>query len=511
MGDSVPEEWRTLLDQFEQRVEFGRGMGGPMKLAARAEAGLLTARQLIELLVDRDSFRELGTLVGGATYQGTDPVPADALVGGAANIEGRPVVVACEDFTTKGGSIGHGTNAKRVRLARLAAQEKVPYILLLDGAGARMTNSLERHPYAPSDLVAMAELSGRVPTVAVVIGSSAGHGALSGVMADWLVMTETASLFSAGPPLVAAALGEKVSKEQLGGAAMHATTSGVCHNLVRDGVEACAMVRRYLGYLPSRAGSAAPRAENESAAGAPRRLDDILEIIPRDAQRPYDIRKVIERVADAGSFLEIQPAFGRSMVVGLARLGCHSVAVVANQPTVLAGAITREAADKATHFIDLANSYHLPVVFLADNPGIMSGTQAEQAGTLRAAARMYVAQARLASPKLHVTLRKAFGFGSSIMAMNPFDRQTLTLALPGIALGGIPVKGGDSAAKLDAATADALAAAEASGAWTAGDTMAYDEIIDPRELRNRLLSGLALAERRLAGPQAQVLVPPLRP
>lgn len=509
MNPEIPEEWRSVLDQLEQRLEFGRGMGGPDKLAARAAAGLPNARQLIDMLVDADSFSELGSLVGGVGHHGAAPIAADALIGGIAAIDGRPVVVACEDFTVKGGSIGHGTNAKRVRLAKLAAQEKVPYILLLDGAGARMTNSLERHPYAPSDLIALAELAGQVPTVAVIVGSSAGHGALSGVMADWVVMTETATLFSAGPPLVAAALGEKVTKEQLGGAAMHAGTSGVCHNVASDAAEACALVRRYLAYLPSRSGEAPPR--RIDAGAGPRSLDDILDIIPRNAQRPYDIRKVIERVVDTGSFLEIQPAFGRSMVIGLARLGGYSIGVVANQPTVLAGAITREAADKATHFIDLANAYHLPVLFLADNPGIMSGTQAEQAGTLRAAARLYTAQARLASPKLHVTLRKAFGFGSSIMAMNPFDHQTLTLALPGITLGGIPVKGGDSAAKLDAATADALAEAEASGAWVTGDTMAYDEIIDPRQLRNRLLSGLALARSRLEGPQPPVRVPPLRP
>lgn len=505
----VPEEWRILLEEFERRVAFGRSMGGSDKLAARAQGGVPNARELIERLVDADSFRELGTLVGGVAYQGAQPIPADALVGGLATIEGRPVVVACEDFTVKGGSIGHGTNSKRVRLARLAVQEQVPYILMLDGAGARVTNNLERHPYAPSDLIALAELMGKVPTVAVVVGSSAGHGALSGVMMDFVIMTESATLFSAGPPLVAAALGEKVTKEQLGGAEMHASVSGVCHNVVADSEEACALVRRYLSHLPSHNGTTAPMCDNGDIDR--RRLDDILEVIPRNAQRPYDIRRVIERIADRDSFLEIQPAFGRSMVVGLARLGGRSIAVVANQPTVLAGAITREAADKATHLIDLANAYHLPVLFLADNPGIMSGSKAEQAGTLRAAARMYAAQARLGSPKLHVTLRKAFGFGSSIMAMNPFDRQTLTLALPGITLGGIPARGGDSAAKLDDATAAALAEAEASGAWTTGDTMAYDEIIDPRELRNRLLDGLRLAQARLQGPRQPVQVSPLRP
>lgn len=510
MTDSViPPDWQPLLAELERRQSFARSMGGTEKLAARAKRGTPSIRQLIDGLVDKDSFTELGALVGGVGYHGSEPLPADALVGGLATIEGRSVVVAGEDFTVKGGSIGHGTNAKRVRLAQLAAQEQVPYILLLDGAGARMTNSLERHPYAPSDLIALADLIGRVPTVAVVFGSSAGHGALSGVLADWLVMTEDASLFSAGPPLVAAALGEHVTKEQLGGATMHSRTSGVCHNVARDAAEACSLVRRYLSYLPSRAGSPVPR--QSGAATERRQLDDILQVLPRNSQQPYDVRKVITRIIDTDSFLEIQPDFGRSMVVGLARLGGYSIAIIANQPMVLAGAITAEAADKATHFIDLANAYHLPVLFLADNPGIMSGTQAEQAGTLRSAARMYTAQARLASPKLHVTLRKAFGFGSSVMAMNPFDAQTLTLALPGITLGGLPVKGGGTAAKLDHQTTTALAEAEASGAWLTADTMAYDDIVDPRALRNRLLDGLLLARSRLEQPQPPVQVSPLRP
>lgn len=504
---SIPDEWQSLLDELQQRSDAGRAMGGPEKLAKRRDAGQANAREVIDLLVDPGSFTELGTLVG--TLSPT-PLPADALVGGIARIDGRPVVVACEDFTVKGGSIGHGTNAKRVRLAELAGQQGVPYILLLDGAGARVNAPGERYPYAPTDLQAIARLLGVVPTVAVVFGSSAGHGALSGVMMDFVVMTEDASLFSAGPPLVAAALGELVSKEQLGGAQMHASISGVAHNIVPDAAAACALVRRYLGYLPGNARQRPPSAASGDDTG-PRELDDILSIIPRNGQRPYDVRKVIERVVDQGSFLEIQPLYGRSMVVGLARLGGQAIAVLANQPTVLAGSITREAADKATHFIDLANSYHLPALFLADNPGIMSGSKAEQNGTLRAAARMYAAQSRLASPKLHVTLRKAFGFGSSIMAMNPFDRQTLTLALPGITLGGIPARGGDTAAKLDEASARALAEAEAAGTWSTGDSMAFDEIIDPRQLRNALLAGIDLMRHRLEQAPEPVQVPPLRP
>lgn len=491
----IPQDWAILLDEYERRIAAGRAMGGKEKLAKRKRAKKLNARQMIDLLVDEGSFVELGTLVGSVSHANLPAAPADALIGGIAKIAQRTVIVGAEDFTVQGGSIGHGTSAKRVRLARLAAQERVPFIMILDGAGARATNALERHPYAPNDLQELAALSGTIPTVAVVLGSSAGHGALTGLLMDFVVMLESASMFAAGPPLVAAALGEMVSKEELGSATMHASTSGVCHNLAKNEDEACQIVRRYLNYLPQNAWQRSEvTADNKHCK--PRRLDKILNLIPRNLQTPYDIKPVLELVMDKESVLEIQPLYGTTIVTALARLGGYSVAIIANQPIVMAGSIDHNAAEKATHFIEMADAFHLPVIFLADNPGIMSGSKAEQAGTLRSAARMYMAQARLRSPKLHITLRKAFGFGSSLMGMNPFDDQTITLALPGISLGGIPATGGGNAAKVDEDTQAQLTAAETSGAWSAGDTMAYDEIVDPRDLRNRLMSCLELSQNR---------------
>lgn len=490
----IPEDWAELLAEFHARLEAGRAMGGEHKLAARQAAGRRNAREILDLLVDSDSFMELGTLVGGVSYHGEATLPCDGIVGGLAHIEGRPVVVACEDFTVKGGSIGHGANAKRVRFARLAAQEQIPYVLLLDGAGARATNALERHPYAPNDMLEIVRLNEIAPTVAGVVGSSAGHGAISGLLMDFVLMTQNATLFAAGPPLVAAATGEIVSKEDLGSADLHTRQSGVAHNLAADEADLCAQIRRFLGYLPSNREQPAP-CQHEGDIH-PRPLDDILTVLPRNSQTPYDTRKLIERLCDAGSFYEFQPFFGRSMVTGLARLGGKPLVVIANQPTVLAGTITAEAADKATHLIEFADRFGLPALFLADNPGIMSGSQAEKAGTLRAAAAMYRAQARFRPPKLHVTLRKAYGFGSSLMAMNPFDQQTLSLALPGVMLGGLPTKGGGEAAGLDAETRAKMQAMESDASWSTADTMAFDEIVDPRQLRNALLVGLASASRR---------------
>jgi acetyl-CoA carboxylase carboxyltransferase component len=236
--------------------------------------------------------------------------------------------------------------------------------------------------------------------------------------------------------LVAAALGEVISKEDLGGSSVHAF-SGVVHNIAPGEREALDMVRDYLSYLPTNAWQYPP--QDNGVDSEARRLDGILHSLPRNGKLAYDMRAIIEQLADRNEFREFNPDFGAAIVTGFARLGGDAVAIVANQPAVMAGAITRDAAEKAAYFIGLADTYHLPVIFLADNPGIMSGSAAEKAGTLRAAAAMYAAQCKLSTPKLHVTLRKAYGFGSSLMAMNPFDNQTIPLiirqsALPSPAL-----------------------------------------------------------------------------
>jgi len=484
----MPHDWKDILNEFDARSRAARSMGADSKLE-RQRADGFDARQRIDHLVDDGSFRELGTLVGGLGDNGV-ATPADGIVGGLASIDGRPVVVAAEDFTVLGGSIGFGNHAKRLRFATIALQETIPFVILLEGAGERATNAMHRHPYAPNDLQVLAQLRGKVPTVALVMGSSAGHGALSGVLMDFIVMTDSAALFSAGPPLVEAALGEKVDKQDLGGAKIHTQKSGVAHNRVATDAEAFSLARDYLSYMPSSSLELppAPVTAMHQDDGC---IENILELVPRDIDRPYDMKAVISRLVDDNEFLEVQPDFGRSMLTGYARLDGHACGIVANQPMILAGAINRAAAEKAARFLRVAGDFNLPVVFLADNPGVLPGTAAEADGTLLAAANMFMAQSRLRSPKLHVTLRKAFGFGSSIMAMNPFDRQTLTLAFPGATLGGIPATSGADAAALDADAKATLEQAEDAACWRSADTMAYDEIIDPRELRNYLVAGLS--------------------
>lgn len=492
--DTLPAEWAELIDDYQQYRAEAEAMGRPEKLEKRAATGLLNARQRIEALVDPGSFNEIGALAGMVEHMGLPAAPADALIAGTALIDGRPVVVGAEDATVQGGSIGLATHAKRLRLADIAHRERVPLIMLLDGAGERVTNGLQRHPYAPNDMQEIAALSRKVPTIVAVMGASAGHGAISALLADIVIMTEAAAIFSAGPPLVAEALGELISKEDLGGPAVHAF-SGVVHNVVPGESEALAMVRDYLSYLPTNAWQYPPQLEQGDSGE--RILGDILHSVPRDGRMAYDIRKVITELVDGNQFREFNADFGASMVTGFARLACQSVAIVANQPAVMAGSITRDAADKAAYFIELANAYHLPVIFLADNPGVMSGSVAEKKGTLRAAAAMYVAQCRLTTPKLHVTLRKAYGFGSSLMGMNPFDGQTISYAFPGITLGGVPASGGGTASNMTAEERNHMIKIEREGWRKAADTLAYDDVIDPRHLRNKLMAGLRVSAGRL--------------
>ncbi len=462
-------------------------MGGEERISRQHARGRLTARERVQQFCDPDSFNELGALAGGNHPGGDAAVPADALVGGTGRVHGRTVVLLAEDFTVKGGSIGHPNSAKRTRLVRLALEQELPLILMLDGAGERASNGAERYPVAPNDLQLVADLQGLVPVITLVLGTSAGHGALTGMFADLIIMVEGTALFTAGPPLVEASLGVTATPEELGGAIMHTRVSGVAHNLAKTEQAAFDQARYFLSLLPARAGDTLPLLEHN--ADQPQALDGLLDLIPPDISQAYDMKQVIELLTDTQSVFELQPDYGCNLIVAMARIGGTPCMIVANQPLVQAGAITCAAAEKAEHFIDVANAFGLPLIMLLDNPGVMPGPDAERAGVLRAAGRMFAAQRRYQGQKIVVTLRKAFGFGSSVMGMNPWDHQAVSLALPSVSLGGIPAIGGAEAAQANADDSAKMAEAQ-SGAWVPADAMAFDKVIDPRELRNEIIAVL---------------------
>jgi len=479
------DDWAETLEDLEQRRRSARAMGGAERLARHRAAGKLDARARMAYLLDRGSFREIGTLVGG-------DVPSDAFVAGTGTIEGRHVMAGCEDFTVLAGTSAAGTHAKRNRLAELALQERIPLVMVLEGAGGRPT-ATHQGGRQPVDLTLQARCSGKVPLITAVCGAAAGHAALVAPMSDFRVMTEQSCIFTAGPPVVRASLGEDVSKGELGGPAV-AVASGLIHNVGADDPEALDMAKHYLSYFPSSAWSYPPRQEGSDQG--PRLVPELLSIIPRNNRLVYDMRQVLEVLFDEGKWFEVQPGSGTAIICALAHLGGDPIAVVANQPLVLAGSIDVPAADKAAHFISVADAFHLPIVFLSDNPGVLPGTQSERDGILRAGARMFAAQTLATTPKLTVTLRKAYGFGSMVMAGAPYEQQTATFNLPGATSGVMGAASAGSAMKSDEEQMALLRDAELQSSYRSASGMSVDEMLDPRETRNSLLSGLSLALSR---------------
>lgn len=321
--------------------------------------------------------------------------------------------------------------------------------------------------------------------------ASAGHGALVAPISDFTVMTRRGAIFAPGPPVVKDATGEDVSKEELGGPDV-AIASGLIHNLATDDRDALEIVRRYLSYFPSSAWSYPPCREDGGGTGR-RSTDELLHIVPRENRQVYDVRSVIDVIVDDPEWLEVQPGFGRAMICGLAHLGGEPVAVVANQPQVLAGSIDSDAADKAAHFISVADAFHVPLLFLADNPGVMPGSRAERDAVLRSGARMFAAQTLATTPKLHLTLRKAYGFGSMVMSFVGFDGQVATFAFPGATLGAMGASASSRAIGADEDLAAQLREAELRASYSSAERLAFDELLDPRDTRNPLLDALWLA------------------
>ena len=495
------QDWQETLEDLDRRRAHAYAMGGPERVAKHHDKGKLDARARIAHLLDPGSFRELATLVGG------DTAAADGIVIGSGLINGSPVMVGAEDFTTLAGTIGPGGNSKRYRIAELAVRDKIPLVMMLEGAGFRPTGG--HYGRTPTDLIAQTRCSGRVPTVAAVLGPSAGHGALVAPVCDFTIMSEQGAIFTAGPPVVKESTGEDISKEDLGGPDV-ALASGVIHNVATDDAAVLDDVRRYLSYFPPSAWSypsALPAGENTR----PRPTPELLSIISRDNRRVYDMRGVLDVVFDRPDWFEVQPGFGRAIICALAHLGGHPVAVVANQPKVLAGSIDADAADKAAHFITLADSFHLPIVFLADNPGMLPGSRSERTGVLRSGARMFAAQTSATTLKLHVTLRKAYGFGSMVMSLLGFDDQVATFAYPGATMGAMSAAALSRASNAAEDLSTNLRDAELQASYRSAEHMGFDELIDPRETRDALLSALQrglCARQAVAEPVSRIGIVP---
>jgi acetyl-CoA carboxylase carboxyltransferase component len=416
---------------------------------------------------------------------------ADGLVMGSGTLDGRPVDLVIYDYTVYAGTQSAVNHAKMTRMFEHAERHRLPVICWLDGGGARPHDMRVEGRGSSATFVVFARLSGVVPTIGILPGRAfAGHANLAGIC-DVLIATRDSSMGMAGPPLVEAALGLKLTPEEIGPAAVH-VASGVIDILVDDEAEAVAKARQYLAYF----GPAGPPGDAPNTRA-------LRDVVPESARRAYDVRKVINLLADLGSVLELKPSYGRAVVTSLIRLGGRAVGVVANQPMVLAGAIDGPASDKAAHFIQVCDAFDIPVLILCDTPGLMVGPEVEKTGLVRRSARILTAPANATVPLMTVVLRKAYGLGYYVMGSRPLD-PALLVAWPTAEYGGMGLEGAVNIIyrrELDDAP-DAERRSELHRTLTAdlrrsntalevAARFGYDDVIDPADTRDILLRTLA--------------------
>ncbi len=407
-------------------------MGGPEEVARQHKAGKLVARERIDLLFDKGTFVELGIL---GHHQSTHPdmqgryTPADGCITGYGKIEGRLVVCAAYDFTVMAGSIGYVQERKVDRLRELALREKIPFIWLLDSAGARI-QELAGSQFAESGKMFydQVKMSGFIPQIAAMMGPCAAGTAYIPALADFVPMVKgTSSMALAGPPLVKAVIGEEISMEDLGGSKIHCEVSGVGDLEVADDKECIRAIKEYLSFFPSNCDEKPPRgvgggfgSEYEEAADD--HVDEsILKVLPDSSKKPYDMKSVVGFLVDHKKFLEIKPAFAKNVIVGFGRFCGAPMGIVASQPMVMGGVLDVDASDKAARFINLCDAFNVPLLFLQDVPGFMVGSKVERQGIIRHGAKMLYAVSRASVPKLTVVIRKAYGAGYYVMCGRGYE------------------------------------------------------------------------------------------
>jgi propionyl-CoA carboxylase beta subunit len=411
--------------EFKQALEAAIAGGPERHRAKTAEQGKMPVRERVARLVDAESFSEEAMLANWDA----EGLGADGVVTGLARIAGRKVALMANDPTVKAGSWGAKTVEKILRIQERALRLELPMVYLVDSAGARITDQVQMFPGrrgAGRIFHNEVRLSGRVPQVCLLFGPSAAGGAYIPAFCDVVIMREgNASMYLGSPRMAEMVIGERVTLEEMGGARMHTSVSGCGHFLAESDAEAIDLAKRYLSFMPQ-----SWREEPPTAPPAPPEADRRpSEIVPADHNSPFDVKDLIEALIDTGSFLEVHSGWAKELVVGLARLDGRAVGIVANQPKVKGGVLFVDSADKAARFIWACNAFNVPLVFLADVPGFMIGTQVERQGIIRHGAKMISAVSEATVPKISVVVRKAYGAGLYAMAGPAFEPDCC-IALP---------------------------------------------------------------------------------
>ena len=506
----MSDDYSAKVTELKGRRQKNLAMGGKDKVAKQHERGKLTVRERIDLLFDRDTFVEFGLLAQQQAVRGGEPdadgTPADGVVTGHGEVEGREVWVIAYDFTVMAGSMGAvGEQFKAARVRELALRYRRPIVWLLDSAGARIQeaagSTFAGTGYLFHDQVVM---SGVIPQVAAMLGPcSAGTAYIPG-LADFVPMVkDTSSMSLGGARLVKAATGEQVTDHDMGGSQVHCYESGVGDNEVADDHECITAVRNFLSYLPSSNADEPPfRATDDDPDRA---VDGLDKIVPTNPRAAYDVKRVIKAVFDRDSWFEIKPAWAKNIVVGFARAGGHAVGVVANQPMQKGGSLDSDSADKAARFIRMCDAFNVPLVYLMDVPGFIVGSQVEKEGIIRHGAKMLYATAEATVPKVTVIMRKAYGAGYYVMCGRGYQPD-LIVAWP---LAEISVMGPEGAVNI---IFNKQIEASANPEETRGQLIEtirsqinpylaagwamIDDVIDPAETRRVIIRGIEQARNK---------------
>jgi acetyl-CoA carboxylase carboxyltransferase component len=494
----TPEQKLAQLQELKAKVLEG---GGAKRIEAQHARGKLTARERIDLLMDPGSFDELDPLVRPKNTE----APGEAVVTGWGKVDGRPVFVYSFDFTMIGGSLSEAVGEKIVKVMELAMRTGAPVVGIQDSGGARIQDGSESLKGFGDIFCLNVLASGVVPQITVTMGPSAGGGAYSPALTDFIFATEgSGQMYITGPDVIRAVTGEEVTHEDLGGAVSLASRSGVAHFAIAGEEETLSEVRRLLAFLPSNNAEDPPI--TPSGDDPARTEEDLLNIIPTESNRPYDIREIIHRVVDDGDFMEVHELFAPNMVVGFARMGGRPVGFVANQPMQLAGAIDINASRKAARFVRFCDCFNVPVVTLVDTSGYLPGTTQEYGGIIIHGAKLLYCYAEATVPKITIILRKAVG-GAYIAMGSKSLRGDMNYAWP---TAEVAVMGPDGAVNIVyreelAKSADADARRkELVAEYTAKFANPYivagrgfvDDVIDPRQTRQKVIRALEMLQNK---------------
>ena len=497
------EEINKAYATFRERDRIASLGGGVEKIEKQHESGKMTARERIEMLLDKGTFVELDKLmVHRCTNYGMDKtkIPGDGIVSGYGKIDGRQVFVYAYDFTVCGGSLSASNAKKIVKVQQLALKNGAPIIALNDSGGARIQEGIESLSGYADIFYQNTMASGVIPQISAILGPCAGGACYSPALTDFIFMVkEKSHMFVTGPDVVKTVIHEEVSKEELGGAMTHSSKSGVTHFMCNTEEELLMSIRELLSFLPQ---NNMDETKKQNCTDETNREDAVLDtIVPADPNVPYDMKDIIERVVDNGYFFEVMPNFAKNILIGFARLAGRSVGIVAKQPAYLAGVLDIDASDKASRFIRFCDCFNIPLITFEDVPGFLPGYTQENNGIIRHGAKIVYAFAEATVPKLTVITRKAYG-GAYIVMNSKQTGADVNFAYPSAE---IAVMGAEGAVNILFRKADAETKAKELEAYKEKFATPYqaaelgfiDEIIYPRQTRKRLIQALEMTENKM--------------